>query len=595
MMKRSLASLLLLAALLSCHKSGTGLQTYCNPIDLDYTYAVYDSDKNLSYRSGADPAVVAFKGGYFMFVTRSMGYWYSDNLRDWEFVTPSSYWYPQGSNAPAAHAYKDSVLYVAGDPSGDMSILYSEDPRSGKWEAVPAILHNLQDPDLFIDDDGEAYMFWGSSNVYPIRGQHLDRSRRFLPDGEIVALFNTDSTVRGWERFGENHSDPVIGAFIEGPWLTKHEGRYFMQYAAPGTEFNVYGDGVYTAEHPLGPYTYQTHNPFCYKGGGFMNGAGHGSTVEGPGGLYWHFGSMSLSAIVNWERRICMFPTFFDEDGIMYCDNEYGDYPHYAPSDPGRKGSFTGWMLLSYRKPVTASSFQDGAAPLAEGFSDANRPVTSQDFSPSNVTDENCKTYWLADDSDKKAWLLIDLQEPSAVHAVQINYFDHLSGLYGREKGLHQRYYLEASMDGEKWNVLADRSHSDADAPNAYIQLNRPATARFIRYRNVEVSAPHLAVCGLRVFGKAPGNAPETPAAFKAVRTADMKGARLSWDAVEGCQGYNVRWGIGPDKLYNSWLVYGENELTLRCLAADVPDYWFQIEAFSERGVSGPSPVTAAR
>ena len=37
----------------------------------------------------------------------------------------------------------------------------------------------------------------------------------------------------GWERFGENNSDTIPG-YIEGPWLTKHNGKYYMQYAAPG-------------------------------------------------------------------------------------------------------------------------------------------------------------------------------------------------------------------------------------------------------------------------------------------------------------------------------------------------------------------------
>ncbi|WP_418391080.1 hypothetical protein, partial [Akkermansia sp.] len=36
----------------------------------------------------------------------------------------------------------------------------------------------------------------------------------------------------------------VGGRYIEGPWLTKHNGKYYMQYGAPGTEFNVYADGV---------------------------------------------------------------------------------------------------------------------------------------------------------------------------------------------------------------------------------------------------------------------------------------------------------------------------------------------------------------
>ena len=226
--------------------------TYCNPLNIDYTYMIYNSDKDISYRSGADPAVVRFRGEYYMFVTRSNGYWHSKDLLDWDFIAPKD-WYPQGSNAPAAHNYKDSVLYVTGDPSGSMSILYSDNPKSGEWKATPAILHNLQDPDLFIDDDGKAYMFWGSSNVYPIRGMELDKNHRFLPKGEVKELFNLDMPRHGWERFGENHSDTVLGGYIEGPWLTKHNGKYYMQYGAPGTEFNVYAYGVYLADHRMGP------------------------------------------------------------------------------------------------------------------------------------------------------------------------------------------------------------------------------------------------------------------------------------------------------------------------------------------------------
>lgn len=70
-----------------------------------------------------------------------------------------------------------------------------------------------------------------------------------------------------------------------------------------------------------------------------MNGAGHGSSVLGPDSTYWHFASMSLSINVNWERRLCMFPMGFDNDGIMFCDTRFGDYPHYAPAVPGKKES----------------------------------------------------------------------------------------------------------------------------------------------------------------------------------------------------------------------------------------------------------------
>ena len=50
------------------------MDTYCNPLNVDYTYMIYNAEKDISYRSGADPAVVEFRGEYYMFVTRSNGY-----------------------------------------------------------------------------------------------------------------------------------------------------------------------------------------------------------------------------------------------------------------------------------------------------------------------------------------------------------------------------------------------------------------------------------------------------------------------------------------------------------------------------------------
>lgn len=75
MMKRlsGLVLLLCLANFLSAQDMH--MDTYCNPLNIDYTYMIYNSDKNISYRSGADPAVVEFRGEYYMFVTRSHGYW----------------------------------------------------------------------------------------------------------------------------------------------------------------------------------------------------------------------------------------------------------------------------------------------------------------------------------------------------------------------------------------------------------------------------------------------------------------------------------------------------------------------------------------
>lgn len=546
------------------------MDTYCNPLNVDYTYMIYNSSKDISYRSGADPAVVEFRGEYYMFVTRTHGYWHSTDLQNWNFINPGENWYPQGCNAPAAHNYKDSVLYVCGDPSGVMSVLYTDNPKSGNWKATPAIITNLQDPDLFLDDDGSAYMFWGSSNKWPIRGMKLNKNHRFIQEGEKLELFNLDPEKHGWERFGENHADTVLGGYIEGPWLTKHNGRYYMQYAAPGTQFNVYGDGVYVGKSPLGPFQYAAHNPFCYKPGGFATGAGHGSTVCGPGGIYWHFGTIHLSINYKFERRLCMFPTFFDEDGAMYSDTYFGDYPHYSPDQVSRQttsGGFRGWMLLSYGKPVKASS-------------------QLESYPVENVTDENLKTFWVAEKNDDKQWVEIDLEEVSDVYALQLNFFDYEeTGFWGRMPNLRQRYLVEASVDGARWRVLVDYRNSFRDAPHNYIELDQPIEARYIRYRHHYVPGKNLAMGDIRVFGLGRGKKPATVKGFTVVREADERNARISWKAVKGAQGYNVLWGVALDKLYSSWMVYGDNSLDLRALTVG-QKYYFAIEAFNENGIS---------
>ncbi|MGL4293495.1 MAG: family 43 glycosylhydrolase [Bacteroidales bacterium] len=540
-------------------------KTYCNPLNIDYTYMVYNSADDKSYRSGADPSVVEFRGEYYMFVTRSMGYWHSKDLLSWDFIQPEK-WYFEGSNAPTAWNYKDSVLYVTGNPSGNMSILYTDNPKKGDWKAVPSILYDLQDPMLFIDDDGQAYMFWGSSNTYPLRGKKLNKNKRFLVDGPTVELFKLDMDKHGWERFGENHSDTTLAGYMEGAWLTKHNGKYYMQYSAPGTEFNVYADGVYVADHPLGPYTYAPNNPISYKPGGWMNGAGHGSTVVGPGGHYWHFASMALSANVNWERRLCMFPTYLDKDGLMYSDTNFGDYPHYAPAEKGLTGEFTGWMLVSYNKPVSTSSEKES-------------------HSGKNLTDEQVKTFWLANGKGDNEWAEVDLQKPAMIHAVQVNYYDYKSDMFTKDINLRHRYTIEGSLDGKNWFKLVDRARSYNDRPNDYVEVDYPQRARYVRYRNIEVPTPNLAISDIRVFGLGEGKKPAAVQGFKVERLKDRRDAMITWKQQPNAQGYNIRWGIAPDKMYSSWLVYNQSELLLKSLTVD-QSYYFAIEAFNENGVS---------
>ena len=60
--------------------------TYCNPLDLGYRYQhMKEGPRTTGFREGADPTLVYFKGKYYLFVSMSAGFWYSDDLLNWEF------------------------------------------------------------------------------------------------------------------------------------------------------------------------------------------------------------------------------------------------------------------------------------------------------------------------------------------------------------------------------------------------------------------------------------------------------------------------------------------------------------------------------
>ncbi|WP_027136698.1 family 43 glycosylhydrolase [Gaetbulibacter saemankumensis] len=571
-------------------------QTYCNPIDIDYTYMVYNSSRNISYRSGADPAVVEFRGEYYMFVTRSFGYWHSTDLVNWTFIKPDQ-WFFEGCNAPTAFNFKDEKIYLAGDPAGYGSILYTDDPKNGKWTPTASITNNIQDSELFIDDDGKTYLYWGSSNVHPIRVKELNKDDRMLETGVKKDLINLVEEEHGWERFGENNFHPTIKeGYMEGASMTKYNGKYYLQYAAPGTQFNVYADGVYIGETPLGPFEYMKSNPMSFKPGGFTNGAGHGITVKQTNDQYWHFSTMALASNSHWERRLCMFPVNFDDEGLMSSNTNYGDYPRYAPNHPTKAGQHNGWMLLSYKGKTTVSSSQMQI--VKSTSTDDNYDITEIPLEKNTegeiianvLTDESPKSFWVADANDDKQWVKIDMLNPGKIYAFQLNYHDHESGIYTRTEGLRHRFYIDISNDRKNWETVVDRSNSYKDSPNAYIVLNAPVSAKYVRYRNVEVPGNNLALSEIRVFGKGFGKAPQKVKDFSVKREDDRRDVTLTWKPVKGAQGYNIQWGIAPDKLYQSWQVYGDNEHYMRCLDRDT-SYYFRIEAYSENGISDASEI----
>lgn len=558
-------------------------RTYCNPVDINYQYNFEQETNGISYRSGADPVIVNHKGEYYLFVTISGGWWHSRDLLHWDYVkpklTPPHTWPKEDMCAPAALSVGDT-LYLFQSTFDRRPIYATRTPQTGELEVFNPLLPYVPgaqgpwDPAIFHDADTDRwFMYFGSSNLYPLYGIELDfkdRLKYVATSRELIALH---PEINGWERFGRDHRD-TIKPFIEGAWMTKHAGKYYLQYAAPGTEYNVYANGAYVGDHPLGPFKYAPNNPVSYKPGGFMTGAGHGNTFQDNFGNYWNTGTPWIAVNFNFERRIAMFPAGFDRDGLLYANTRFGDFPHYLPTSrwQDRNELFTGWMLLSYKKPAVASS-------------------TRGPYPAGNVTDENPRTFWLASTNAPGESLTIDLHEACEVRAVQVNYTDHKAGLYRSGPGVYTQFKLHASLDGQSWQTFADLSAEKRDRPNAYIECAEPVRARYIKYEHGYVGGPNLAISDVRVFGKATGPLPSAPRSVKVRRDADARNAFVQWEEVPAATGYNVLWGIAPDKLYQTYQVFADQGTTLEVRALTLGQaYSFAVEAFNETGLS---PVSA--
>jgi xylan 1,4-beta-xylosidase len=534
--------------------------TICNPVNLSYRFCL-DAP---SRREAADPTMVLYKGEYYLFASKSGGYFHSTDLIHWDLITTKDL--PLEDYAPTAVVMKDTLYFMA-SRGAPLTIFKTADPKSGNWQiANPAFPIGMIDPDLYVDDDGRLFFYYGCSNINPLYGVELD-TKTLNPVGNPIALMNSKKTIYGWERKGD-YNNQGENPWIEGAWMTKRNGKYYLQYAGPGTEYKSYSDGVYVSDKPLGPFTLATHNPVSYKPEGFIAGAGHSNTFQDKYGNYWHISTMTISQKHMFERRLGLFPTFFDKDGELHVYTGFGDFPFKMPSKKIASPDelFPGWMLLSYNKPVEVSSEL------------SNHPKNY-------ATDEEIRSFWSAQTGNKGEWISMDLQKECTVNAVQINYAENDTKLMGRQPDIYYQYLLEYSSDNKNWKVLTDKTGNRTDVPHDYLELKTPVKARYIRLTNHKMPDGTFALAGLRVFGKAGGKIPSIAENLNIARLEDRCVAKLTWKKSPDAVGYNIRFGTSKDKLYHTYQVLGTDSVTINSLNS-TQKYYFAIDAFNENGVT---------
>lgn len=529
--------------------------TYCNPMDLDYRFSL----EKPSRREAADPTMVVYHGEYWLFASKSGGYWESKDLHTWKHIFAKGY--PVETYAPTVVEIGGKLYLSAFD---DPYLYVTDDPASGEWRQV-AKIPLFADPDLFLDNDHKLYAYAGCSNAAPLRVTELETGGDFHPLSQPAPIYAGDPATHGWEVPGDTNQMLKERPWIEGSWMTRYGNKYYLQYAGPGTQFKTYGDGVLVADSPTGPFAYADYNPVSFKPTGFITGAGHSSTFQDLSGAYWHVSSMTISVRHMFERRLGLFPTWFTADGQMVVDTYLGDYPHRL----ARNGAdtFAGWFLLDLKKPVTASS-------------------SLADHEPEKAVDEDIRTWWSAATGNPGEWLEVDLGGMRRINAVQINFADEGSDTLGASKDAY-RYVVEQSSDDKRWTMLVDRRENQRDAPHEYIELDKPALARFVRITNVHTPGnAKFSISGLRIFGNGLHAAPARATEVRVVRDSqDPRRATVSWQPARGADFYIVRFGPRPDRMFENYQVYDGTRLTVPSLNAGVA-YSFTVDAVNDSGLT---------
>ena len=185
--------------------------SYCNPLDLSYRYQHHrEGGRRCACREGADPTLILFKGTYYLFVSMSAGFWHSKDMVTWAFhANPELLIYDY---APDVRQIGDHLYFCASRRGENCPILRTSDPLSDEFEQVSAPF-DFWDPDLFQDDDGRVYLYWGCTNTEPIYGIEMNPVT-MLPIGEKTPLVFGRERELGYERPGDNGvvdaSDSVV-------------------------------------------------------------------------------------------------------------------------------------------------------------------------------------------------------------------------------------------------------------------------------------------------------------------------------------------------------------------------------------------------
>lgn len=200
---------------------------------------------------------------------------------------------------------------VGDSPTGPFKDALGKPLADGDWAYI--------DPTVFIDDDGQAYLYWGNPQIFYVRLNYDMISF----DGEVQKM---DMTVEGFGKGNMVEMEPgkdYHTTYTEGPWIQKRNGKYQMIYAAGGIpEHIAYSE----SDTPLGPWKYK--GIIMEQSDSTRSFTNHPGVVDFKGKSYLFYHTGTLPGGGGFARSIAVEPFEYNADG---------SFPKIAPTKEGVK------------------------------------------------------------------------------------------------------------------------------------------------------------------------------------------------------------------------------------------------------------------
>lgn len=412
----------------------------------------------------ADASIQEINGTFYCYATTD-GYgrgletsgppvvWKSKDFVHWSFngtyfpsAVKEKYWAPSKVVAANSKYYIyptiNGYMYpaVADSPDGPFKLARGKDEFHTPFTA--STLLQTEDPggidaEVFMDDDGQAYVFWGRRHV-----AKLDKD-----------MITVDSVVQVISTPRKEYS--------EGPIFFKRKGIYYYLYTIGGDEKYQYAY-VMSKVSPMGPFEFPEQDIVSttdYKKGVF--GPGHGCVFSPEGTDDYYF------AYLEFGRRSTNRQTYvnrleFNEDGTI------------RPVELSLEG-VGALRKVKREKKIKVNTIY--ASSIAEPLHIKPMKDTlcrrTEYFVPAFAADGANGSRWMAADRDNESWIVADLGTTRKVRRSEVYFVRPTAG---------HAYLLEGSSDGKVWEACGGHEDIRIQSPHT------DAPGKKYRYLRIKIS-----------------------------------------------------------------------------------------------------------